>query len=162
MAMKDGVLYAMAGDKGGKAKVIKGDRNFGGWSWADLSEGYYTKPRIPWGFGNKVAAYKLDDKRVLWEHTEDTPIDSRALAMRDEKLFVYCPTSHLRSLNTETGDTEWTNSSYETLNLIEEPGRGLTSTQQLSPPTKDTLRVTSQRPTSAPIPGDPSFSPVPT
>jgi outer membrane protein assembly factor BamB len=128
MAMKDGVLYAMAGDKGGQAKVIKGDRNFGGWSWADLSEGYYTKPRVPWGFGNKVAAYKLDDKRVLWEHTEETPIDSRALAMRDNRLFLYCPTSHLRSLNTETGDTEWTNSSYQTLNLIEQPGRGLVST----------------------------------
>ena len=128
MAMKDGVLYAMAGDKGGQAKVIKGDRNFGGWSWADLSEGYYARPRVPWGFGNKVAAYKLDDKHVLWEHTEDTPIDSRAMAMRDNKLFLYCPTSHLRSLNTETGKTEWTNSSYQTLNLIEQPGRGLTST----------------------------------
>ena len=128
MAMRDGVLYAMAGDEKGGAKIIKGDRNFGGWSWADLSEGYYSKPRVPWGFGTKLAAYKLDDKRVLWEHTEETPIDSRALAMRDSKLFVYCPTSHLRSLNTETGDTEWTNSSYETLNLIEEPGRGLTST----------------------------------
>ena len=128
MAMKDGVLYAMAGDKGGQAKVIRGDRNFGGWSWADLSEGYYAKPRVPWGFGNKVAAYKLDDKRLLWEHTEDTPIDSRALAMRDNKLFLYCPTSHLCSLNSKTGDTEWTNSSYETLNLIEQPGRGLTST----------------------------------
>ncbi|MHC4433520.1 MAG: hypothetical protein ACYTBS_16905 [Planctomycetota bacterium] len=101
MAMKDGVLYAMAGDEKGPAKVIKGDRNFGGWSWADLSEGYYARPRVPWGFGNKVAAYKLDDKRVLWEHSEDALIDSRALAMRDNKLFLYCPTSHLRSLNTE-------------------------------------------------------------
>ncbi|UCF16274.1 MAG: PQQ-binding-like beta-propeller repeat protein, partial [Phycisphaerales bacterium] len=128
MAIKDGVLYAMAGDKGGKAKVIKGDRNFGGWSWADLSEGYYVKPRVPWGFGNKIAAYKIDDERVLWEHTEDALIDSRALAMRDNRLFLYCPTSHLRSLNTETGKTEWTNSSYQTLNLIEQPGRGLTST----------------------------------
>ena len=128
MAMKDGVLYAMAGDEKGEAKIIKGDRNFGGWSWADLSVGYYAKPRVPWGFGNKLAAYKLDDKRVIWEHTEDALIDSRALTMRDNKLFLYCPTSHMRSLNTETGDTEWTNSSYETLNLIEEPGRGLVST----------------------------------
>ncbi len=128
MAMRDGVLYAMAGDKGGGAKIIKGDRNFGGWSWADLSVGYYAKPRVPWGFGNKLAAYKLDDKRVIWEHTEDALIDSRALTMRDGRLFVYCPDSHLRSLNTETGDTEWTNSSYETLNLIEQPGRGLVST----------------------------------
>ena len=78
--------------------------------------------------GTAIGLVKIDDERVLWEHTEDALIDSRALAMRDNRLFLYCPTSHLRSLNTETGDTVWTNSSYQTLNLIEQPGRGLTST----------------------------------
>jgi len=47
MAMQDGVLFALAGEKGGEAKIIKGDRNFGGWSWADLSVGYYQRrPQI--------------------------------------------------------------------------------------------------------------------
>ncbi|MHC4404354.1 MAG: PQQ-binding-like beta-propeller repeat protein, partial [Planctomycetota bacterium] len=128
MAMKDGVLYAMAGEKGGEAKIIKGNRNFGGWSWADLSVGYYRRPRVPWGFGRKLAAYKLDDKRVLWQHEEETLIDSRALAMRDGKLFLYCPDCHLRSLNSDTGEVLWTNRDSEVLGLIEQPGRGLVST----------------------------------
>jgi len=128
MAMQDGVLYAMAGDQGGKTEIVKGTRNFGGWSWADLSAGYYGKPRVPWGFGRTLAAYHLHDERVLWEHSEATLIDSRALALYDDQLFVYCPDTHLRSLNSRTGTPVWTNADKETLGLIEEPGRGLVST----------------------------------
>jgi outer membrane protein assembly factor BamB len=127
MAMKDEVLYAMASEKGAQVRVMKGDRSFGGWSWDDLSEGYYVKPRVPWGFGNKVAAYKLDNKRVLWEHTEEALIDSRALAMSDGRLFLYCPDNHLRCLSSRKGKVLWTNSDSEVLHLIEEPGRGLVS-----------------------------------
>jgi len=128
MAIEDGVIYVLAGDKGGQAKTIKGDRNFGGWSWADLSEGYYAKPRVPWGFGRTLAAYRLDDKRLLWQHKEESLIDSRALAMREKKLFLYCPDNHIKCLDSYTGEHIWTNSDSKVLGLIEQPGRGLTST----------------------------------
>ena len=128
MAMQDGVLYVMAGDGAGKTELVQGNRNFGGWSWADLSAGYYGRPRVPWGFGHNLAAYHLDNERVLWQHTEATPIDSRALAVYDNQLFVYCPDTHLRSLNCLTGAPVWTNGDREILRLIEEPGRGLVST----------------------------------
>lgn len=128
MVMQDGVLFVMAGEKGGEAKIIKGDRNLGGWSWEDLSVGYYQKPRIPWGFGHRLTAYRLDDKRVLWHHKEEALIDSRALAMRDGRLFLYCPDNHLRCLSSRKGKVLWTNSDSEVLRLIEEPGRGLNST----------------------------------
>jgi outer membrane protein assembly factor BamB len=128
MAMQDGVLYVLTGDRGGEAKMIKGDRNFGGWSWGDLSLGYYERPRVPWGFGHTLAAYKLSSERVLWKHTEGSLIDSRALAMRDGRLFLYCPDSHLRCLDSDTGAVRWTNSDSMVLGLIEAPGRGLVST----------------------------------
>ncbi|MHC4744533.1 MAG: outer membrane protein assembly factor BamB family protein [Planctomycetota bacterium] len=128
MVIDDGVVYVLAGDKGGRTKTIKGDRNFGGWSWADLSEGYYSKPRVPWGFGKTLAAYRLEDKRLLWKHDEDSLIDSRALAIRDKKLFLYCPDNHLRCIDSYNGEHIWTNSDKEVLGLIEQPGRGLTST----------------------------------
>jgi len=128
MAMQDGVLFALAGEKGGEAKIIKGDRNFGGWSWADLSVGYYQRPRVPWGFGRRLAAYRLDDKRLLWQHKEEALIDSRGLAILDGRLFLYCPDNHLRGLDSKTGKVFWTNSDSEVLRLIEEPGRGLIST----------------------------------
>lgn len=50
IALHNGVLYALAGKPGDGVELVKGDRTLGGWSWADLSKGYYPK-RIPHGFG---------------------------------------------------------------------------------------------------------------
>lgn len=127
MALKDGVLYVMAGPPDPPAETVKGDRALGGWSWADLSKLYYEK-RVPNGLGNVIAAYELADKNVLWKHTEEAPIDSRGMAIRDERLFLYCPDKHLRALSTASGSIAWSNDDPETLRLIEEPGKGLTST----------------------------------
>ena len=67
MAMQDGVLYVLAGQKGPRRDTIKGDRTFGGWSWADLSVGYYQRPRVPWGFGNTLAAFDVAEKSAPLE-----------------------------------------------------------------------------------------------
>ena len=128
MVKTDGVLYVLGGRKGSGAKTIKGDRTFGGWSWADLSEGYYRQPRVPWGFGNTLAAYDLKTKQVLWKHTEKKPIDSRAMSMGEGKISFYCPERHAGCLDAKTGKVLWTNNEQKVLDLIEEPGRGLTST----------------------------------
>jgi outer membrane protein assembly factor BamB len=121
IALKDGVLYAMSGPVDPPAETVKGDRAIGGWSWADLSKLYYEK-RIPHGYGDVIAAYRLDDKSVIWKHREETPIDSRGLAILEDRLFLYCPDKYLRSLSTTSG------SDKDTLKLIEEPGKGLIST----------------------------------
>ncbi|MHC4400868.1 MAG: outer membrane protein assembly factor BamB family protein, partial [Planctomycetota bacterium] len=128
MAFSDGVLYVLAGNRGPGAITIKGDRTFGGWDWADLSVGYYQQPRVPWGFGHTLAAYDTANKKVLWKHREETPIDSRALALSTGKLSLHCPDRHFRSLSAATGKVVWTNNDTRVLELVEEPGRGLTST----------------------------------
>jgi outer membrane protein assembly factor BamB len=127
MAIKDGILYVLAGPVDAGVETVKGDRALGGWSWADLSKNYYEK-RLPHGYGNVIAAYKLDQKFVLWKHNEETPIDSRGMAIRDEKMFLYCPDHHLSSLSLESGSVGWKNEDKEMLKLIEEPGKGLIST----------------------------------
>ena len=63
MVMKDDVLFVLAGNKDPGVQSMKGDRSFGGWSWADLSEGYYSRPRVPWGMGHTLAAYDLKKDR---------------------------------------------------------------------------------------------------
>ncbi|MCH2373376.1 MAG: PQQ-binding-like beta-propeller repeat protein [Planctomycetes bacterium] len=128
MAMKDGVLYVLAGKKGPGTKATLGDRSFGGWSWGDMSRGYYGKPRIPFGFGTMVAAFDLNTKKTLWTHKEKTTIDSRAMAIVDDKLFLFCPEHHVRALSTKTGQPIWTNKEEGVVTLIEEPGKGLKST----------------------------------
>ncbi|NQT13037.1 MAG: PQQ-binding-like beta-propeller repeat protein, partial [Planctomycetes bacterium] len=128
MAMQDGILYVLAGEKGPGAITIKGDRTFGGWSWADLSVGYYRRPRVPWGFGKTLAAFNAAEKSLLWKHQEEEPIDSRAMAVSQKKVFLHGPEKHLRCLDADSGSVVWTNDDPEVLGMIEEPGRGLTST----------------------------------
>ena len=43
MAMQDDVLYVLAGKPDSRVTTTKGDRAFGGWSWADLSKEYYGR-----------------------------------------------------------------------------------------------------------------------
>lgn len=147
MVMKDGVLFVLTGKKERGTVLVKGDREFGGWSWADLSPGYYGK--YPHGFGHTLAAYDLGAKKLLWKHKEGAVIDSRSLAIRDDKLFLMCPEKHLRALELETGDVLWTNTDKQVRDLIAEPGKGLTSTpgfktQCLTVATPDALIIQGQ------------------
>ena len=127
MAMDDGVLYVLAGKPGTGVEITRGDRTFGGWSWGDLSKGYYPK-RIPFGFGDTLAAYDLERKKLLWKHKEETLIDSRGMAVSEGRVYFYCPDRHLRAVSADKGDVLWTNADAKVFGLIEEPGRGLTST----------------------------------
>lgn len=127
IAMRDGILYALAGEPGDGVELVKGNRALGGWSWADLSKGYYGK-RIPHGFGDVLVAYDLAAQEAKWLHREDSLIDSRGLAIRDNRLLLYCPDKHFRCLDPITGEVLWTANDAGILSLIEEPGRGLTST----------------------------------
>jgi len=127
MVLDDGILYVLAGEPGPGTETTKGDRLFGGWSWADLSKGYYGG-RIPHGFGDTLAAWDVESERALWVHREKKLIDARGMALRDGKVFLYCPDLHLRSLEAKTGKVQWTNADAETLALIEQPGRRLIST----------------------------------
>ena len=129
MVIRDGILYALAGPREQGVVTTKGDRTFGGWSWSDLSRGYLSKPRVPWGFGNMLAALDLKTGKVLWTHREKgKPIDSRAMTLGKNKLVLYCPDQHLRCLDTGTGEVIWTNDDKKVLGLIEQPGTGLKST----------------------------------
>jgi outer membrane protein assembly factor BamB len=128
MVMRDGVLYVLAGRQDAGAQTTKGDRAFGGWSWGDLSKGYYRRPRVPWGFGNTLVAWDIAEKKRLWLYRDDTEIDSRSMALTENGMFFYSPESHLGSLDLENGEIQWKNEDREVLDLIEEPGKGLVST----------------------------------
>ena len=129
MVLKEGVLYVLSGEKDDPAELVKGDRSFGGWSWADLSDGYYAERHVPWGFGHTLAAYDLEAEKPVWIHNEkEQPIDSRSLAMGPDRISIYCPDKYFRCLDLETGEVLWDNDDEEVLALIEQPGQGLTST----------------------------------
>ena len=69
MAKQDNVLYVLVGKREPGAKITRGDREVGGWSWADLSPGYYG-PDVPYGFAPTLVAYDLTKKKIIWRHDE--------------------------------------------------------------------------------------------
>ncbi len=127
MAMKDGILYALVGDKGGDTETTIVRSQITHWSWGELSKGYYQK-QVPWGFGKTLVAYDLAAKKRLWTHKEKTPIDSRGMVMGSEKIFLYCPEARLVGLDAKTGKEIWENKDPAVRKLIEQEGRGLAST----------------------------------
>jgi len=127
MALQDGVLYGLVGGKEGDTETMIVRSQLTHWSWGELSKGYYQK-RVPWGFGKTLVAYDLAAKKRLWKHDEKTPIDSRGMVMGGERIFLYCPDSRIVGLDAKTGKELWENSDPEVRKLIEQEGKGLSST----------------------------------
>ena len=129
MAMHGGKLYALLGKPDPKTELMKGERSFGGWSWKDLSRGYYPD-QIPFGFGDKLVCFDLKKNAVSWSHeeTDGVQIDSRGIAIHGNRVFLYCPDHYLKSIAADTGSPRWTNDDEDVLDLIEAKGKGLIST----------------------------------
>jgi len=127
MALKDGVLFALLGKQPDPSETTLVRSSFGHWSWGELSKGYYAQ-RIPWGFGATILAYDLGQKKVLWTHTEEAPIDSRAMVMGGGEVFFYGPDSHVGCLDAASGKVLWTNADPKIRQLVAKPGRHLKST----------------------------------
>jgi len=127
IAKVDDILYALIGKKEGPAETTVVRSQHTAWSWGELSAGYY-EPSVPWGFGETIAAFDIKTKKMLWSYSEDARIDSRAMAMGGGALFFYAQNKHVSKLDAKSGKLIWTNDSKELTNLIEKPGKGLTST----------------------------------
>lgn len=127
IALRDGVLYALAGTVRDSSETTIVRSKHSHWSWGELSPGYY-QAKVPWGFGTMIAAYDVKGKKVLWQHTEDKQIDSRALVIGGGKIFFYCPGEYTGCIDALSGKVIWRNNDSEVIRLIEESGRGLKST----------------------------------
>lgn len=128
IALQDRTLFALAGEKKDPDETTIVRSTYPAWSWGELSKGYYEEPHVPWGFGETIAAYDLDHKKLLWTHSESSPIDSRAMALGEGKVFFYCPKARLGCLDAKSGKEAWTNEDSAVRKLIEEEGHGLSST----------------------------------
>ena len=127
IALQDGVLYVLTGTVKDSSETTIVRSKHSHWSWGELSPGYY-QAKVPWGFGTTLAAYDIKRKKVLWRHSEDKQLDSRALVIGADKIFFYCPGAHTGCIDALSGGVIWRNNDPEVIRLIEEPGRGLKST----------------------------------
>ncbi len=127
IALQDGVLYVLAGTVKDSSETTVVRSKHSHWSWGELSPGYY-KSKVPWGFGKTLAAYDIKQNKILWKHSEEKEIDSRALVIGGGKIFFYCPKEHTGCIDASTGKVKWRNNDSKVIRLIEEPGKGLKST----------------------------------
>lgn len=121
MALEDGVLYALVGEQEQKEAVIRQRRQAHGWPWNPLSLGY-NQPENPWGFGHNLLAIDPESKKVLWSHHEQEKIDSRALCMKDGRIYIYRHGSYLASLDASNGETIWRKTPDDATELFEALG----------------------------------------
>jgi outer membrane protein assembly factor BamB len=103
MALEDGVLYALVGEREEPDQPLKGDRIRGaGWPWWKIKD-------YRFGTGKNMLAIDPKTKRILWHHREGETIDARGLAMRKGRIYFYCEGKHLGCLDAKTGAVLWRN-----------------------------------------------------
>ncbi len=106
MALEDGVLYALIGEQEQRDPTKRWQRNNHGWPWNPISEGF-NQPEHPWGFGRNILAIEPTTKTVLWSHKEDEPIDSRAMCMKNGRIYIFRFGSYLACLDAKKGKAIW-------------------------------------------------------
>jgi outer membrane protein assembly factor BamB len=112
MALADGVLYALVGEKELPGEALRGDRIRGaGWPWWKIN-------KYQFGFGRTLLAIDPGTQKVLWNHRQEEPIDGRALCLNNGQLYFYCEGKFLACLDARTGSVVWKNSDAELLEAI--------------------------------------------
>jgi len=117
MALEDGVLYALIGKQEQKDPTMRWGREKHGWPWNPISKGFNQPDGIkdsdkayvahPWGFGRNVLAIDPKTKKVLWHHREEQPIDSRAMCMKNGRIYIFRFGAYLTCLDAKTGRVIW-------------------------------------------------------
>lgn len=128
MAIEDGVLYALVGQADPLDPVTKWGREAHGWPWTGISKGYNEKD-YSWGFAKTLFAIDPKSKKVLWSHSEEKQIDSRALCMRGGRVYVSSFGKYLAALDAKSGKVAWRREAEKDTELFDaigayRPGHG--------------------------------------
>ncbi len=128
MAVEDGTLYALVGQKEDPDQQARWRRRGHGWPWTGISKGY-NQQKYKWGFGGTLVAIDPEKNKVLWHHSQDTPIDSRGLCMSGGRIFISHFGSYLAALDAKTGKGIWRRTAEKDAGLFKaigpyRPGHG--------------------------------------
>jgi outer membrane protein assembly factor BamB len=124
MALENGVIYALIGEQEQKDPVVRQRREAHGWPWDPLSKGF-NQPENPWGFGRNLLAINPKTKKVLWSHRETEKIDSRALCMKNGRIYIYRHGAFLACLDAKSGEDIWRKTPDNSPELFEALGEYL-------------------------------------
>lgn len=114
MALDGGVLYALVGEKEPPGDALRGPGFRGaGWPWWKIDQ-------YAWGLGRTILAIDPASKKVLWQHRETDPLDTRAMCLKSERIFFYSHRKFLGCLDAKTGKTVWKTDDRAVLDAIGE------------------------------------------
>ena len=119
MAMKGNVLYALVGNPEMKVETIRSDRpGLGHWPWGMWQGHDYKDPRTAFGYGRTLVAVDRQSGNVLWHYRDDEFLDARALCMKNDRIYCYCPEKFLACIDATDGKLLWKNSDENLLEAI--------------------------------------------
>ncbi|HUT34138.1 MAG TPA: PQQ-binding-like beta-propeller repeat protein [Planctomycetota bacterium] len=147
------VLYALVGGAEVQPKTVPSQSaGLGHWPWS-MWEGHdYKNPKTSFAFGRTFVAIDPQSKKVLWDHSEQGYVDGRGVAMKDARIYYYCPGRFLACLDANSGKVLWRNSDANLLAAIaptgraQNPGQGYSTTSYLKCDDKYVYFAGSQRP----------------
>ena len=122
IALEDGVLYGLVGEQEPLDPDARWRRTAHGWPWNEMSRGY-NDAKFLWGFGKTLVAIEPKTKQVLWSHKEDVPIDSRALCMKDGRIYVTNFGRCLACLDAKSGSELWRRTAEKDPEIFKAIGR---------------------------------------
>ncbi len=118
------VLYALVGGEEIRPRTVPSQRGgLGHWPWG-MWEGHdYKEPRTNFAFGRTFMAVDPREKKILWTHDEEDPVDGRGVCMKGARIYYYTPGKSLACLDGSGGRVSWRNSAPELLAAIGPTGR---------------------------------------
>ena len=117
MAVVDGTLYGLVGEKEYEDETLRGNRTQAGWPWRPMTSGY-DRADYTWGFGRTLFAVDLKSKKTLWTQVMPTPIDGRAITMTGDRIYSYSHPHFLACTDARSGRLVWKNNDSELLSAI--------------------------------------------
>jgi len=106
MALEGDTLYALLGKTELADPTERWKRNAHGWPWDGISKGFNLAEN-PWGFGRNLLALDPRTGTVRWCYQEDEPIDSRAMCMKNGRIFAFRFGAYLTCVDARTGQVLW-------------------------------------------------------
>ena len=122
MGLENGVLYAVVGEMEFQDQQARWRRTVHGWPWNKISRGFNHRDHI-WGFGRNVLAIDPESKKVLWHYHERQPIDTRAVCMKNGRIYLFRFGAFLTALNAKNGEVIWRKTPENAPQLFETLGK---------------------------------------
>ena len=122
MALRDGILYALLGEAEKPYEVQRGVREESGWPWSTVRSTYGPHQKT-WGYGKTLLAIDPASKEILWARRESSAIDSRAVCMSTDRIFLYSHQNYLMAVNISDGNTLWQTADPELLEALGDHGQ---------------------------------------